>query len=192
MIYKFFWTIRAVFYKLFFKKVGNFTYLGKPLYLHGVNKITLGSRVRIYPDCRMEVHGDKASITIEDNCSIGQRLHITASAQLVVSKNTTVLFDVMITDIDHEYQNLNIPIFAQPFIVNKTYIGENCFIGSGVKIQAGTILGRHCIVGANAVIRGCFPSYSVIVGVPGKVIKRYNVKTKIWEKTNPNGEFLNE
>lgn len=59
-------------------------------------------------------------------------------------------------------------------------------------IQAGTILGKQCIVGANAVVRGHFPPYCVIVGVPARIVKRYDEKSGAWKKTNSKGEFINE
>ena len=123
---------------------------------------------------------------IGNGVTIQQRCHITAASDLIIGNDTMISFDVSIQDTDHQYTNVDIPIVKQPLIVQKTEIGKNCFIGSGVKIQAGTILGQHCVVGANSVIRGVFPDYSVIVGVPGKVIKQYNVETKKWEKTDKN------
>ena len=86
----------------------------------------------------------------------------------------------------HEYRDINSPVGVQPLIVKKTQIGENCFIGSGAKILAGTILGNHCIVGTNSVVRGEFPVDSVIVGSPAKVVKAYNVKNRKWERVNYN------
>ena len=77
-------------------------------------------------------------------------------------------------------------------IVSDTIIGENCFIGYGAVIQAGTILGKQCVVGANAVVRGHFPDYCVIVGVPARIVKRYDTENNVWRKTNSMGEFLNE
>ena len=70
----------------------------------------------------------------------------------------------------------------QERIVKTTRIGENCFIGFGACIQAGTILGKQCIVGANAVVRGSFPDYSVVVGAPARIVKQYDPITKRWEK----------
>jgi acetyltransferase-like isoleucine patch superfamily enzyme len=95
-------------------------------------------------------------------------------------------------DTDHEYQDLSMSVGKQPLMIKKTQIGENCFIGSGAKIQAGTILGRHCVVGSNAVVRGTFPDYSVIVGAPARIVKRYDEKSQKWKKTNNKGEFIDE
>ena len=52
------------------------------------------------------------------------------------------------------------------------FIGEDCFIGCTTIILKGTRLGNRCIVGAGAVVSGEFPDDSVIVGNPGKVIKK--------------------
>ena len=52
------------------------------------------------------------------------------------------------------------------------FIGEDCFIGCNTIILKGTRLGNRCVVGAGAVVSGEFPDDSVIVGNPGKVIKK--------------------
>lgn len=130
------------------------------------------------------------NIIIEDSVSIEQRCHITAADTLTIGKDTLISFDVSIQDTDHEYEDLSTPVANQPLIVKKTQIGENCFIGSGAKIQAGTILGKHCVVGTNAVVRGHFPDYSVIVGVPARIVKRYDLERKEWRRTDTKGEFI--
>lgn len=181
MFFKFFWVIRALVYKLFFKKIGLFSYIGKPCFIKNSNNISIGKKVRIFPGVRMETHcGGK--ILIEDDVSIGQNFHITSASNLVIKTKTTILGNVFITNIDHEYQEIDKHIMQQKFLIKKTIIGENCFIGYGVCIQAGTILGKQCIIGANSVIRGVFPDYSVIVGAPGKVVKRYDKNLKSWKR----------
>jgi acetyltransferase-like isoleucine patch superfamily enzyme len=168
------------------------SYIGKPVYIGNFKRIFIGKRVRIFPGARIEVVDRKASIVFEENISIGQNLHITSGANLIIRKNTTILENVMITNIDHDYQELNKHILDQKYLIKDTQIGENCFIAYGAVIQAGTILGNQCIVGSYAVVRGIFPDYCVIVGIPAKIIKRYNVMTKVWQKTNAIGEFIDE
>jgi len=189
--------IAQTFYRMFFKSIGPNSFIKKPLFLTP-EFITIGSNVRIWSDARIEGISSYAHtqfnphVILEDGVSFQQRCHITAADTLIIGKNTVALFDVMITNIDHEYECIDLPIGSQPLIVKETKIGENCFIGSGAKIQAGTILGRHCVVGTNAVVRGCFPDYCVIVGVPAKIVKRYDDETLKWRKTNKNGRFINE
>ena len=181
---KIFWAIRGVTYKLFFGRFGNKSYIGKPVSLIGTKDIFIEDRVRIYPGVRMEVHNG-ARIIIKENSSIGQNFHITAGSEdLVIDKNTTISGNVFVTNIDHGYQDIDKHILDQDFSIKTTKIGEGCFIGYGAAIQAGTVLGKHCVVGTNSVVRGEYPDYCVIVGVPGRVIKRYNPNTKIWERIN--------
>ena len=192
MIFKIFWIVRGLLYKPFFGKFGFPSYIGKPIYIGNFKRIFISKKVRILPGSRIEVIGNDASIIFEENISIGQNFHITSASKLLIGKNTLILESVMITNIDHDYQEIGIPILEQKFIIKETKIGENCYIGYGAVIQAGTILGKQCIVGANAVVRGTFPDYSVIVGIPAKIVKRYDEKSKTWKRTNNKGEFSNE
>lgn len=184
-----------VVYKNIFQKLGRKTVIRSPLLLTP-EYISVGNGVFIWDDARVEgIHQhDKQSfnplITIEDGVTIQQRCHITAATHLEIGTNTLISFDVMIQDTDHEYQGIGIPIGQQPLSVMQTKIGSNCFIGSGAKIQAGTVLGEHCVVGANSVVRGVYPSHCVIVGVPARVIKRYDMSKSEWVKTDNKGNYL--
>lgn len=183
------------FYKLMFKSMGLKSVIKKPMFLTP-EYISIGSGCYIWNDARIEAVTSYANdsfnphIILEDGVSIQQRCHITAADTLIIGKDTLISFDVSIQDTDHEYEDLSTPVGNQPLIVKKTQIGENCFIGSGAKIQAGTILGRHCVVGTNAVVRGIFPDCCVIVGVPAKIVKRYDEKSASWKKTDKDGNFI--
>lgn len=186
---KLIWGLLALLYAPFFKKFSFPSHIGIPLFTYGLKGISIGKRVRIMSGLRIETH-NKGTITFHENVSIGQNVHITSAGNLIIESETTILGNVFVTNIDHDYQEIGKHILDQRMIVKETRIGKNCFIGYGAAIQAGTILGNQCVVGANAVVRGIFPDYSVIVGMPARVVKRYNPDSKVWEKTNPDGTFL--
>ena len=190
MIFKIFWIIRGLVYKLFFGKFDLPSYIGKPIYIKNFKKIFIGKQVRIFPNSRIECIGKDAKIIIHDNVSIGPNLHLTARSTLEISKNCTISSNVLITDNQHTYLEIGIHIMNQKSIIKKTFIGENCFIGTGAVIDAGTILGKQCIVGANSVVSGLYPDYCVIVGAPGRIVKKYDTNTKEWKNTKINGEFI--
>lgn len=181
MIFKIFWILRALLYKPFFGKFGVVSYIGPPIFIKGSKRVFIGKNVRIFPNFRIETHYN-GQIVIEDDVAIGQNVHITSASNLVIGKNSTILANTFITNIDHEYEEIGKHILDQPMKIRETTIGENCFIGMGVAIQAGTILGKQCVVGSNSVVRGEFPDYSVIVGSPAKIVKRYNFESQRWEK----------
>lgn len=191
MFYKISWFLTTFFLRIRLKKIGLFSYVANPIFIYKGKRIIIGNRVRIFPGARIEVHNN-GKIIIENNTSIGQNLHlISSSEELKICRDTTISGNVFITNINHDYTELGTHILKQKYIVEKTEIGENCFIGYGVAIQAGTILGKQCVVGANSVVKGTFPDYSIIAGVPAKIIKRYNLETEKWEKTDAKGGFLN-
>lgn len=191
LLQKLWWMfVTQLFLRLRFRRIGWRTYVAAPIFIFGGRNITIGRNVRIFPHSRFEAH-DRGGIVIEDDVSVGQNFHITSSGmRLVVGSHTTISANVLITNIDHEYREIGKHILNQPFLVRKTAIGENCFIGAGVMIQAGTVLGKQCIVGANSVVRGVFPDYCVIVGAPARIVKRYDPQREGWYKTDNKGMFV--
>ncbi len=189
---KYFWFMKSLIYSLFFGKFGFPSYIGKPIFIGNFKRIFIGKKVRIFPGARIEVVDKNSSIVFEDNISMGQNLHIISGGEqeLRIGKNTTFSANVFITNIDHKYDEINKHILEQPLVSTKTQIGENCFIGYGAVIQAGTTLGKQCVVGSNAVVRGTFPDYCVIVGIPAKIVKRYDDKSGVWKKTDKDGSFI--
>ncbi len=179
---KYLWAVRGLMAKLSFKHFGNMSYIGKPLYIEGKRKISVGNRTRIFPGIRMEAIKN-GSIVIGSNTVMEQNVHIISmDSELTIGNDVTIAPNVFITNVNHDYKDIEKSVMNQGHIVKETVIGDGCFIGYGAAIQAGTILGKHCIVGTNAVVRGTFPDYSVIVGVPARVIKQYDEKTKTWKK----------
>ena len=179
---KYLWALRALVYKPFFKYIGNMSYIGKPCFIEGCKRISIGNKTRIFPGVRMEAIGT-GEILIGDNCAIEQNVHINSmGSRLVIADNVTIAANTFITNLDHEYRDVTKSVMDQGHILNTTTIGEGCFLGYGVSILAGTILGKHCVVGTGTVLKGQYPDYSVIVGFPGKVIKQYDTETYEWRK----------
>ena len=179
---KIWWAIKSLKYQFLFNKFGPFSYIGSCIGLINKGTINVFEKVRIQPGLRIETVNKHSIIEIHKNTSIGQNFHITSGGNLIIGENVTILGNVFITNIDHDYKQINIPILEQENIISETIIGDNCFIGYGAAIQAGTRLGKQCIVGTNAVVRGTFPDYCVIAGVPAKIIKKYNFESKKWER----------
>jgi len=56
------------------------------------------------------------------------------------------------------------------FIAGSVHIGEHCYIGPHCVIEAGTQLGRGCIVASHSRVRGSFPDFAAIAGTPARVV----------------------
>lgn len=180
LIFKLLWVFHSLAIRPFFGRLPFNSYVAPLHFAKGLSRLYLGQKVRVFPGARFEIM-TTGRIHIGDDCSIGGYFHCTAAGDLTVGTGTTILARVFITDIDHEYEDVDVPILDQPTRVTPTSIGSRCYIGIGACIQAGSQLGDNTIVGANAVVRGKFPNGCVLVGAPARVVKRYHPR-RGWEK----------
>lgn len=116
-----------------------------PVYTDFGKNLTIGKDVFINSGCHFQ---DQGGITIGDDCFIGH--------------------NVVFATIDHDLspQNKRKNHYAP------IHIGNHVWIGSNVTIVAGVTIGDWASVGAGAVVTKDVPSYTVVGGVPAKVIKK--------------------
>ena len=88
----------------------------------------------------------------------------------------------MISENHGIYVETNVPFYAQPLQTGPIIIGEGCWIGQNVIVLPNVNIGDKCVIGANSVVTNDIPSYSIAVGMPAKVIKRYNFELHSWIK----------
>ncbi|MCD8282249.1 MAG: acyltransferase [Prevotella sp.] len=95
--------------------------------------------------------------------------------------------NVFIGDHNHAYEDISRPIKLQGVSWRPTEdgspnieIGDETWIGTHVAIIGNVKIGRHCVIGANAVVNKDIPDYSIAVGVPARIVKRYDTETKRW------------
>jgi len=111
-----------------------------------------------------------------DRVNIEQGVHITCSESLKIGENTTISSYVYISDTSHDCTVPNGSILDHGLITKPVIIGKGVFIGTGVKILPGVSIGNYSIIGANAVVTHNIPDYSIAVGIPARVIKKFNLE----------------
>lgn len=87
-------------------------------------------------------------------------------SKIIIGKKTIFAHNVTIVSNNHD------PIDRNVFINKPVVIGENCWLGAGVTILPGVVLGDNVSVGANSVVTKSFESNVVIAGNPAVVIKK--------------------
>jgi acetyltransferase-like isoleucine patch superfamily enzyme len=80
---------------------------------------------------------------------------------------------VYITDQNHGYTDLSRPISQQSQPERPVVIGNGSWLGHGSIVLPGVTIGEHVVIGANSVVTRDIPSFSVAVGSPAKVVRKY-------------------
>ncbi len=112
-------------------------------------------------------------VRIGDRCLIGRGSGIVGHLAIDIGNDVWTGHHVYITDQNHGYEKIDLPISMQTQPEEPVVIGDGSWIGAGSVILPGAHIGKHVAIGANSVVNGSIPDYSVAVGSPAKVIKRY-------------------
>lgn len=112
-------------------------------------------------------------VSIGNRCLIGKGSGIVGHFSITIGDDVWTGHHVYITDQNHGYTDITIPIAQQSQPERAVTIGSRSWIGHGSVILPGVTIGEHVVIGANSVVTRDIPSYSVAVGSPAKVIRRY-------------------
>ncbi len=111
-------------------------------------------------------------ITVGDRCLFGRGSAIVGHLEISVGDDVWTGHHVYITDQNHGYEDLDVPISMQVMPERAVSIGAGSWIGHGTVVLPGATIGRHVVVGANSVVTGELPDNCVAAGVPARVIRQ--------------------
>lgn len=142
----------------------------KALCLKREKQYCLRRRCDSAPLCPNLVGG---TVRIGKGSEIGERCRISIANSLEIGEKVLLSPNVYITDCDHEYRNVEVPVIDQGIVQKgqKVSIGEGSYIGINAVIVGNVNIGKHCVIGANSVVTKDVPDYCVAVGGPARVIK---------------------
>jgi acetyltransferase-like isoleucine patch superfamily enzyme len=148
--------------------------------LYNEHYIHVGAGTMIGPHCTLsagmmpgQVCITDPVVSIGDRCLIGKGSAVVGHFSITIGNDVWTGHNVYITDQNHGYEDVSRPIGAQSMPEKPVIIGDGSWIGYGSVILPGAHIGDHVVIGANSVVTGEIPSYSVAVGSPAKVIRRY-------------------
>jgi len=111
-------------------------------------------------------------VRIGDRCLLGRGSGIVGHLSIDIGDDVWTGHHVYITDQNHGYGDLDVPISQQMMPERPVRIGAGSWLGHGTVVLPGATIGRHVVIGANSVVRGEIPDHTVAAGNPAKVIKR--------------------
>lgn len=175
-----------IFTKIFFPRA---RLVRRPVYVRGKKGIVYQDGLTTGHGCRIDASNKEKTLFIGKDARFGDYVHINAEEKVVIGNNVLTASKVFISDTNHgcyrgdcQSSPVTNPSLREDYTV-PVFIGDNVWIGENVVILPGSKIGNGCIIGANTLINGSlFPDNTMIVGTPGKIIKRFNPQTQKWER----------
>ena len=162
--------LRYSVYGIFFKAVGSKISIGAGVKIDGFKNITLGSAIYLVDNSSLRaVNG---SLSIGDRFSMNVNSIINADfGNIKIGNSVMIGPNVVIRASGHNFSNINLDIWFQGQTGGEIQIGDDVWIGSSVVILPGVKISNHVIIAAGAVVTKSMPPYSVVGGIPARVIK---------------------
>lgn len=133
------------------------------------NNVSIGSFSQIIVSTSLNNPG--VGISLGDRVGIGEFAYLGGGGGLTIESDCIVGQYFSCHPENHNYADYNSLIRLQGVSRKGIHIGMGCWIGSKVTILDGARVGNHCVIAAGAVVSGEFPDYSVIGGVPARILK---------------------
>ena len=108
-------------------------------------------------------------VVIGDYTRIG--LHCTVIGPVTIGNHVNLAQGITVSALNHNFEDTRLRIDEQGVNTSEIVIDDDVWIGANAVITAGVHIGRHCVVAAGAVVTKDVPEYSVVGGVPAKVIR---------------------
>lgn len=159
----------------------------KPTTIFNEQYISIGDDVLIGPGVALSagmVPGQECLVTpvvtIGDRCLIGRGSGIVGHFSISIGNDVWTGHHVYITDQNHGYEDTSMPISQQSQPERAVVIGDGSWLGHGSIVLPGVTIGRHVVIGANSVVTKDIPDFSVAVGVPARVVRRFDESRQEW------------
>jgi acetyltransferase-like isoleucine patch superfamily enzyme len=184
--------LRKMFYKTLFAKVGRGTIVGPYVTLRCPGRISLGNNNFIDNNVVLDAKGASSQIHLGDSVLIGKNTILSCASATIVAgddvsigpdcyvragigpiklgSHLTIGSHTAIISGNPGYKRLDIPMKQQLGSVEGIIIGDDVWIGVGVRILDGVTIGAGSIIGAGAVVLEDVPDYAIAAGVPARIM----------------------
>ena len=147
-------------------------FLGKGVEIQATPELStmeIGRWVHIGDKNTIRCH--EGSLRFGDKVVLGRDNVINTYLDIELGDSVLMADWVYVCDFDHKMDDINLPIKDQGILKGPVRIGPDTWIATKVTILRNTTIGRGCVLGSHAVVKGDIPDFSIAVGAPAKVVK---------------------
>jgi acetyltransferase-like isoleucine patch superfamily enzyme len=158
--------------------LGANVYLDYGVYLHACPQgIHIGDNVFVMHQTELHVYNfrdlPQSGIWVGDGCFIGEFTIVRGQGGVHIGKSVLIAPGAKILAVNHLFGDVTQPVMSQGIEARGIVIEDGAWIGGGALVLDGVRVGQGAVVGAGAVVTRDVPPFSVVVGSPARVVKRY-------------------
>lgn len=124
----------------------------------------------------LKLIGDYSLLELGNQSEINAESFILAKDKVVIGNNSTLAYQVTILTSANPNGPHNKLAKIYPKMTSPVIIGKNSWIGARAIVLPGVTIGDFCVVAAGSVVTKDIPDYSVVAGIPAKLIKVLDAK----------------
>ncbi len=166
--------------------------IGPRAYLRGLSSVDMGEDFAAGEGLWLEAitnyneQNFSPKIIIGSHVRVSRSVHIAATNFVEIGDNVLMGSKVMITDHNHGQYSMG---HSSPHVApslrpldhdRRVVIGRNVWLSDGVVVTPGATIGDGCVIGANSVVVGDIPAFTIAAGVPAKARKIFSFDTNKW------------
>lgn len=166
------------------RHTGSGSHIDSSVHVLGWRWVRIGASSIVSADCWLNVNNRTSSaghLFIGNHCHVGRRNVLSSGRLLRLGDYCLTGPDCHFLGSDHLIDNPFVPYVAtgatQDAVID---VGVNCWLGAGSAILGNVKIGHGSVIGARTLLVRDVPPFSVVVGNPGRVIKRFRMQTRSW------------
>jgi len=159
-------------YKFFFKSIDGKFYIDSGVTILGFENIELGKNVSIMKNSYIYAHNE-GSLRIGNNFTLNTNSQLGASfGKITIGNDCAIASNCVLRASNHTFNNPDISFRNQGHTYGEIFLEDDVWISSNCVVTANTSIARSSIVGAGSVVTKDIEAYSVVGGVPAKLIRK--------------------
>lgn len=191
--------LRGLWWRFWIKKAGGLTLIGRQVTIRNPQYVSVGANFVAEDFCEIQglsqeglVFGRQVTIgrfsmirpsgyygreigiglKVGDYSNIGAYCYIGCGGGVEIGSHVMMSPRVGLHSENHNFDQVDLPMKEQGVERRGIVIEDDCWLASGSVVLSGVRVGRSSIVAAGAVVTKDVPSYSIVGGVPAKLISR--------------------
>ena len=131
--------------------------------------VSVGRRTSILEN--VLINAKRGSVVVGNDSWLGPFCLLYGNGDIRIGDGVLIAGHTSINTVSHHAERVDIPISEQGTEIAPVVIHDDVWIGLNAVILQGVTIGRGAIIGAGAVVTRDIPAWSVVCGVPAKVVR---------------------